>query len=69
MYLKVGDKEYNYEDLLRYRTHTDGFELDFADNGIFGVIEGGPSKAVADGYYIMTEPLQKGIIQFTINQV
>jgi hypothetical protein len=60
LYLKIGDKEYNYEDLLKYRTHTDGFELDFADNGIFGVIEGGPSKAVADGYYIMTEPIQKG---------
>jgi hypothetical protein len=60
LYLNIGDKEYNYEDLLKYRTHTDGFELDFADNGIFGVIEGGPSKAVADGYYIMTEPLQKG---------
>jgi hypothetical protein len=60
LYLNTGDKEYNYEDLLKYRTHTDGFELDFADNGIFGVIEGGPSKAVADGYYIMTEPLQKG---------
>ena len=26
----------------------------------FGVIEGGPSKAVADGFYILTEPLKAG---------
>ena len=32
----------------------------YADNGIFGIVEGGPSKVVADGYYKMTEPLSKG---------
>ena len=60
LYLKIGDKEYNFEDLRKYRTDTDGFDVDYADNGIFGIVEGGPTKAVADGYYIMTEPLQKG---------
>ena len=60
MYLKIGDKEYNYADLRKYRTHTDVFEVAFPDNGIFGVIEGGVSKAVADGFYIITEPLAKG---------
>jgi hypothetical protein len=32
----------------------------FPQNGIFGVTEEGPSKAVADGYYLLTEPLSQG---------
>jgi hypothetical protein len=32
----------------------------FPDNGIFGVMEGGPSQVVADGFYILTEPLTAG---------
>jgi hypothetical protein len=60
LYLKIGDKEYTYEELLKYRTHTDDFEVVFPDNGIFGVMKGGPSKAVSDGFYIITEPLAKG---------
>ena len=32
----------------------------FPDNGIFGVLKGGVFKAVADGRYIITEPLAKG---------
>ena len=59
-YLKIGDKEYNYQDLLKYRTHTDPFNLNFADNGIFGILHGGPTNDVAGGFYIMTEPLAKG---------
>ena len=60
LYLKIGDKEYNFEDLRKYRTDTDGFEVDYADNRIFGIVEGGPTTGVADGYYIMTDPLQRG---------
>jgi hypothetical protein len=60
LYLKIGDKEYKYKDLIKYRTQTDVFEVVFPDNGIFGVIEGGVSKAVGDGFYIITEPLTKG---------
>jgi hypothetical protein len=60
LYLKIGDKEYNFDDLRPYRTDTDGFDVDYADNGIFGIVEGGPTKAVADGYYIMTDPLPIG---------
>jgi hypothetical protein len=60
LYLKIGDKEYNFEDLRKYRTATDGFDADYADNGIFGIKEGGPTKVVADGYYIITDPLPKG---------
>jgi hypothetical protein len=60
LYLKIDDKEYKYYDLIKYRTQTDVFEVVFPDNGIFGVIEGGVSKAVGDGFYIITEPLTKG---------
>ena len=60
LYLKIGDKEYKYKDLIKYRTQTDVFEVVFPDNGIFGVIEGGVSKVIADGFYIITEPLTKG---------
>ncbi|MGC2385237.1 MAG: hypothetical protein WA631_19250 [Nitrososphaeraceae archaeon] len=48
------------QDLDKYRTHTDAFDVVFPDNGIFGVLKGGVSKAVADGLYIITEPLAKG---------
>ena len=58
--LKIGDKVYNYQDLLKYRTHTERIDVVFPDNGIFGVIHGGPSKAVADGFYVITKPLPKG---------
>jgi hypothetical protein len=60
LYLKIGDKEYKYQDLVKYRTHTDAFDVTFPDNAIFGVMKGGVSKAVADGFYIITEPLAKG---------
>jgi hypothetical protein len=60
LYLKIGDKEYSYQDLLKYRVHTDAFDVTFPDKGIFGVLEGGPSKAVADGFYILAEPLKNG---------
>ena len=60
MYLKIGDTEYKYDNLTKYRTRTGGFDVVFPDNGIFGVMEGGVSKVVADGFYIITEPLAKG---------
>ena len=35
LYLKIGDKEYTYPDLLKYRIHpTEPFEVIFPDNGI-----------------------------------
>ena len=60
LYLKIGDTEYKYDNLTKYRTRTGGFDVVFPDNGIFGVMEGGVSKVVADGFYIITEPLAKG---------
>ena len=59
MYLKIGDKEYTRQDLGKYRIPTDDFEVVFPKNAIFGASEG-LSKVVADGYYVITEPLAKG---------
>ena len=59
LYLKINDKEYLFEDLKKYRTHTSDFEVNFPKNGIFGASEGN-STAVADGYYIITQPVTKG---------
>ena len=43
LYLKICDKEHNFQDLDKYRTHTDAFDVVFPDNGIFGVLKGGVS--------------------------
>jgi hypothetical protein len=59
LYLKIGNKEYNRQDLSKYRTHTGVFDVTFPKNAIFGATEG-VAKAVADGYYVITEPLAKG---------
>lgn len=59
LYLKINDKEYTRQDLEKYRTTTEDFEVIFPNNAIFGATEG-ISKAVADGYYVITEPLEKG---------
>ena len=59
LYLKINDKEYSREDLNKYRTSTENFEVVFPKNAIFGASEG-VSKAVADGYYVITTPLEKG---------
>jgi hypothetical protein len=60
LYLKIDDKEYGYDELVKYRTNTGPFNVVFPDNPAFGVLEGGPSKTVADGFYILTEPISKG---------
>ena len=53
LYLKIDNEEYTYNDLLKYRIQpTEPFQAIFPDNGIFGVVDGGPSQAVADGHYI-----------------
>jgi hypothetical protein len=42
------------------RTHTEPFETTWPDKAIFGIEKGGNSTIVADGWYILTEPLAKG---------
>lgn len=49
----------------KYRIHTDVFEIEFPESAKFGdalydVKVPGKSKAVADGFYLITEPLKKG---------
>jgi hypothetical protein len=61
LYLKIDNEEYTFDDLLKYRIlPTEPFQAIFPDNGIFGVTEGGPSTVVADGFFILTEPLTPG---------
>lgn len=59
LYLKINDKEFTYEDLLKYRTHTEDFQVTFPENAFFGV-KPGIATVVADGYHIITEPLTGG---------
>jgi hypothetical protein len=59
LYLKINDKEYSRADLSKYRIHPGVIEVTFPKNAIFGATEG-ISKAAADGYYVITEPLAKG---------
>jgi hypothetical protein len=60
LYLKIDDKEYKYENLTKYRTNTEPFTVIIPDKAVYGIERPGPSKAVADGYYIITEPLATG---------
>jgi hypothetical protein len=60
LYLKIDDKEYKYDNLTKYRTHTEAFDTTWPNDAIFGVVKGGNSTVVADGYYIITEPVAKG---------
>lgn len=59
LYLKIGDKEYKLQDLSKYRKSTGEFEVVYPNNAIFGA-PAGNAKAVADGYYVITDPLPKG---------
>jgi hypothetical protein len=43
----------------KYRIHTKIFDVVFPENAIFGV-RSGNTKAIADGFYIITKPLDKG---------
>jgi hypothetical protein len=65
LYLKIDDKEYSRQDLEKYRISTEDFEVVFPKNGIFEEASEGSSKAIADGYYIITEPLPKGTYTIT----
>jgi hypothetical protein len=59
LYLKINDTEFSEQELRKYRTHTDAFDVTFPDRALFGASPG-PSVAVADGYYVITEPLSPG---------
>jgi len=59
LFLKLNGTEYSDQELRNYRTHTNDFQVVFPDNALFGATPG-PSKVVADGYYVITKPLTKG---------
>jgi hypothetical protein len=59
LYLNIDGKEYGTKDLIKFRTHTNVFDVLFPQNAVFGASPG-KSKAVADGYYVITEILPKG---------
>jgi hypothetical protein len=59
LYLSINKQEYNRADLEPYRIHTTVFDAYFPENAIAGASEGN-SKVVADGYYLITKPLEKG---------
>jgi hypothetical protein len=65
LHLKINGSNYNYEDLKKFRIHTQDFDVDFPQNALFGA-NPGPSKVVADGHYVITSPLTQGkyTIQF-----
>jgi hypothetical protein len=62
--LTIGNKTYSFDELKKYRVHTGVFDLNFPENAIFGATPG-PSKAVADGYHVITEILPRGT--YTLN--
>jgi hypothetical protein len=59
MYLRIDDKEYDFNYLKGFRTRTDAFDVVFPGNAIYNA-RPGRSKAVADGHYILTDVLPKG---------
>lgn len=59
LYLKLNDREFSEEELRNFRTHTKEFEVMFPEGAFFGA-SAGTSVAVADGYYVKTEPLSPG---------
>jgi hypothetical protein len=70
LYVKINNKVYNLQDLSNYRTHIGAFDVTLLDNAIFGASKGN-SKAVVDGYYVITEPLPKSTynIQYKSNLI
>jgi hypothetical protein len=61
--LVINGTSYSFDNLKKYRTDTAEFQVVFPKAGLFGITEEGPSKAVADGYYLLTEPLERGTYQ------
>jgi len=57
--LAIGDKKLDTNDLKKYGIVTGLFNLTFPENNLFGT-DPGSTLAAADGYYVITEPLEKG---------
>ena len=59
LYLEIDGQKFSSEDLKKYRFHTSEFEVQFPENALFGA-KPGSSKAVADGYYVITKGFTPG---------
>ena len=64
--LVINGKVIPEEDLRRYAVLSGDFDVIFPNNAEFGA-NPGPSKVVADGYYVITKPLSPGnyTVQFS----
>jgi len=58
--LAIDNTNYNYDNLSKYRQATPPFEVTLPGNATFGMRGAGTYPAVADGYYVITEPLAVG---------
>ena len=58
--IKIQRRILSVHNLTKYRTHTEPFETTWPDKALFGIEKGGNSTVVADGWYIITEPVAKG---------
>jgi hypothetical protein len=63
--LRINSTEYPYDELKKFRTHTQVFDVNFPENALYGA-NPGPAKVVADGHYVITSPVSPGMykIQF-----
>jgi hypothetical protein len=59
LYLTINGTEFEFEDLKGFRTHTNEFEVIYPKNALDGATPG-PATVVADGFYVITEPLAPG---------
>jgi hypothetical protein len=57
--LRINDETFSLPDLEKYRFHTREFDAEFGNPGLAGA-KAGATKAVADGYYVITKPLPPG---------
>lgn len=57
--LQINNETYSLQDLEKFKFHTREFDAEFANPGLGGM-KAGPTKAVADGYYVITKPLEPG---------
>lgn len=57
--LKINEQEFDFEELKNYRFSTGPFDVELPNNALWGA-PAGNYKAVADGFYVITEPLPAG---------
>jgi hypothetical protein len=72
LYVEInGQQKYTNADIRKFQVNTGEMKVEFPKNGdgIFGVSQPGSTKAVADGFYMITEPLKPGIYDIHIKGI